>query len=153
MMHLTVICVPERAVPDEAAEVQRAAARPHQVEPRHRGCRGAAAAGAEEGDPSCHGRVRFRQLADRLLPGKYLYKRCLCLPLFVEKTDQLEFHLFFVALAAASEPTSEEQVRWPGGVHDGGGCIRRDWFGASPIDGWHRCHQEINPGWNSQLCM
>jgi hypothetical protein len=42
-----------------------------------------------------------------------------------------------VALAVASKPTSEEQVRWPG-VHGGGGggCIRRDWFGASPIDGW-----------------
>lgn len=63
------IFVPERAVPDEAAEVERAAAGPHQVEPRHRGCRGAAAAGAQEGDPSCHGRVWFRQLADRLLPG------------------------------------------------------------------------------------
>ena len=126
-MHLTVICVPERTVPDEAAEVQRAAARPHQVEPRHRGCRGAAAAGTQEGDPTRHGRVWFRQLADRLLPGKYLYKRCLCLPLFVEKTDQLEFHLFFVALAVASKRTSEEQVRSLG-VHDGGGCICSDWF-------------------------
>lgn len=57
---MAVICVPERAVPDEAAEVQRAAARPHQVEPRHRGRCGAAAAGPQEGDPSRHGRVRFR---------------------------------------------------------------------------------------------
>jgi len=48
-------------------------------------------------------------------------------PLFVEKTDQLEFHLFFVALAVASKRTSEEQVRSLG-VHDGGGCICSDWF-------------------------
>ncbi|KAL5660529.1 hypothetical protein ACJX0J_027654, partial [Zea mays] len=60
--------VQERAVPHEAAQVERAAAGARQVEPGHRGGRGAPAAGPEEGDPPRHGRVWLRQLPHRLLP-------------------------------------------------------------------------------------
>lgn len=67
-----VFRVPERAVPHEAAQIERAAAGARQVEPGHRGGRGAPAAGPEEGDPPRHGRVWLRQLPHRLLPGRHV---------------------------------------------------------------------------------
>lgn len=62
-----------------------------------------------------------------------LHHRCLCSSSVLWKIVELELHISLSPLAAASKPTSEEQVRWPGVHGSGGGCIRRDWFGASPI--------------------
>jgi hypothetical protein len=59
----------ERAISDEAAEVQREAPRPRQIEPRHSRRGWATATGTKEGHSSRHRSVWIRQLTHRLLPG------------------------------------------------------------------------------------